>query len=63
MQELVDATVVARVEATAIVSGQQGAEVEIVEHEAALVETNALRIAGRLGVMDGCSTQRVYTPH
>lgn len=49
VQELVDAMVVARVEATAIVSGQQGAVVEIVEHVAALVERNALRIAGRLG--------------
>ncbi len=49
VRELVDAMVIARVEATAIVSGQQGAVVEIVEHVAALVERNALRIAGRLG--------------
>ena len=49
VQELVDAMVIARVEGTAIVSGQQGAVVEIVEHVAALVERNALRIAGRLG--------------
>ncbi len=49
VQELVDAMVVARVEATAIVSGQQGAVTEIVEHVATLIEKNALRIAGRLG--------------
>ncbi len=49
VQELVDAMVAARVEATAIVSSQQGAVTEIVEHVAALIEENALRIAGRLG--------------
>ncbi len=49
VQELVDAMVAARVEATAIVSGQRGAVGKIVEHVAALIEKNALRIAGRLG--------------
>lgn len=49
VQELVDAMVAARVEAMAIVSDQQGAVTEIVEHVATLIEKNALRIAGRLG--------------
>ena len=49
VQELVDAMVTARVEAMAIVSDQQGAVTEIVEHVATLIEKNALRIAGRLG--------------
>ena len=48
VQELVDAMVSARVEATAIVTGQRGAVGKIVEHVAALIEKNALRIAGRL---------------
>ena len=49
VQDLVDAMVAARVEAMAIVSDQQGAVTEIVEHVAMLIEKNALRIAGRLG--------------
>ena len=48
VQELVDAMVAARVEATKAVADQAGASVEIVEHVAGLVEANALRIAGRL---------------
>ncbi|NOX41748.1 MAG: type II toxin-antitoxin system HipA family toxin, partial [Alphaproteobacteria bacterium] len=48
VQELVDTMVAARVEATAIVSDQQGAVSKVVEHVAVLIEENALRIAGRL---------------
>ncbi|MEO1378856.1 MAG: type II toxin-antitoxin system HipA family toxin, partial [Pseudomonadota bacterium] len=48
IQELVDAMVAARVEATKAVADQAGASVEMVEHVAGLVEANALRIAGRL---------------
>lgn len=48
VQELVDAMVAARVEATEFVSGHQGASTATVAHVADLVEGNALRIAGRL---------------
>lgn len=48
VQELVDAMVASRVAATAKVSGQPGATSGVVEEVAALVEGNALRIAGRL---------------
>ena len=48
VQELVDAMVAARVEATDRINSQPGAEVGMVEHVADLVEGNALRIAGRL---------------
>lgn len=48
VQELVDAMIAARVEATQIVSSQPGAISEMVEHVAELVEGNALRISGRL---------------
>nr|WP_252731502.1 HipA domain-containing protein [Lentibacter algarum] len=48
VQELVDAMVGARVEAVHVVSAQRGAEPNMVEHVAKLVEENALRIAGRL---------------
>ena len=43
IQELVDAMVTARVEATKEVADQAGASVEMVEHVAGLVEANALR--------------------
>ncbi len=48
VQELVDAMVAARVEATKAVSDQAGASAPMVEHVADLIEMNALRIAGRL---------------
>ncbi len=48
VQELVDTMVAHRVEAVKAVSDQAGASVEMVQHVAELVETNALRIAGRL---------------
>ena len=48
VQELIDAMVGSRVAATATVAGQPGATAGIVEEIAALVEGNALRIAGRL---------------
>jgi serine/threonine-protein kinase HipA len=48
VQELVDAMIASRVAATALVAGQLGATAGIVEEVAALVEGNALRIAGRL---------------
>lgn len=48
VQELVDAMVARRMEATRIVSDQPGASAEMVEHVAGLIEQNALRIAGRL---------------
>lgn len=48
VQELVDAMVAARVEATSTVSSQAGASAEMVHHVAEIVEENALRIAGRL---------------
>ena len=48
VQELIDAMVASRVAATALVAGQPGAMAGIVEEIAALVEGNALRIAGRL---------------
>ena len=46
--ELIDAMVASRVAATERVSSLSGATPAIVEHVAALVEENALRIAGRL---------------
>ena len=48
VQELVDAMVANRVEATDRVASQAGATAAIVKQVAADVETNALRIAGRL---------------
>jgi serine/threonine-protein kinase HipA len=48
VQELVDAMVAARVEATDQTKAQQGAEGTMVDHVANLIEGNALRIAGRL---------------
>lgn len=48
VQELVDAMVAKRVEAVEIVCAQSGAERGMVEHVAGLIESNALRIAGRL---------------
>ena len=48
VQELVDAMVAKRVEAVEIVCAQSGAERGMVEHVAVLIESNALRIAGRL---------------
>lgn len=48
VQELVDAMIASRVAATALVAGQLGATAGVVEEVAALVEGNALRIAGRL---------------
>ncbi len=52
VQELVDAMVAARVDATAIVAGQAGASVPMVHHVAEIIEQNALRIAGRLNGVD-----------
>ena len=48
VQELVDRMVAKRVEATETVAAQPGASREMVEHVAEIVESNALRIAGRL---------------
>ena len=48
VQELVDAMIGARVAVTATVSALPGATAGYVEQTAALVEENALRIAGRL---------------
>lgn len=48
VQELVDAMVAKRVEAVEDVCAHAGAERGMVEHLAALIEGNALRIAGRL---------------
>ena len=47
VQELVDAMVAARVNATQSVAEQPGATLQIVQHIADIVEGNALRIAGR----------------
>lgn len=52
VQELVDAMVGARGEATQSVADQAGASTKIVQHVAELVEGNALRIAGRLRNMN-----------
>lgn len=48
VQELVDAMVAARVEAMDRIKSQGGAEAGMVDHVAGLIESNALRIAGRL---------------
>ena len=52
VQQLVDAMVGARVQATEKVAGQAGAGAGIVKHVAEIVEVNALRIGGRLDVAD-----------
>jgi len=48
VQELVDTMVAARVEAMDRIKSQAGAEAGMVDHVAGLIESNALRIAGRL---------------
>ena len=48
MQELVDSMVDGRVEAMDRIKGQAGAEAGMVDHVAGLIESNALRITGRL---------------
>lgn len=48
VQELVDTMVAARVEAMHRIKSQAGAEAGMVDHVAGLIESNALRIAGRL---------------
>ena len=48
VQELVDSMVDGRVEAMDRIKGQAGAEAGMVDHVAGLIESNALRITGRL---------------
>jgi serine/threonine-protein kinase HipA len=48
VQEMIDAMVAHRVEATEAVAKQPGASADMVEHLAQMIERNALRIAGRL---------------
>jgi len=52
VQELVDVMISKRMEAIEVVSTQAGAEHRMVKHVADLVESNALRIAGRLRESD-----------